>query len=95
MTGQAETRAVGLACPLCGDPVTMPRTENREDEFAIYVVVTDPGTWHAHHRDAHPESWAQACEMQRKMNANPYIGGMPRKVNGTFLRAGQDVGDLP
>lgn len=82
-------------CPLCDAEVTMPSHEKRENDFASYVVVTDPGTFHDHLRDAHPDYWAEACERQRKFNANPFIGSMPRKVNGTFLRAGEDVGDLP
>ena len=46
-------------------------------------------------RKAAPEKWAELCDMQRKVNANPFIGGSPRKVDGTFLRAGEDVGDTP
>ncbi len=75
----------------------MPTLEDRENDhgIALAVVVTDPGTaWH-HVRDEHPERWAELCEARRKMNANPFIGGSPRKVNGTFLRTGEDVGELP
>jgi hypothetical protein len=73
----------------------MPRTENREFDggMVFAVVVTHPGTFHAHVRDAHPEQWARSCEMTRRMNANPYIGILPRKVNGTIMRPGEDVGD--
>lgn len=81
-------------CPACGAEVERPVMETREDDFCTYVVVTDPGTSWAHLRDQHPEVWAQMCEARRKMNANPFIGGMPRKVDGTFLRAGEDVADI-
>lgn len=85
-------------CPMCGAELTMPTTEERtlygDARFAIAVVVTDPGTVHRHVRDEHPEKWAELCEAQRKMNANPFIGGSPRKVDGTFLRAGEDVGTI-
>ena len=93
MTDQAAR-----TCPLCGAPVTMPRTQRIDDlggdVLASAVVVTDPGTAHAHVRDEHPEKWAELCEMQRRMNESGRYG-MPRKVSGTFLRAGEDVGDLP
>lgn len=98
MSGDRSTAATDPAvttCPACGETVRHPCTETREDDFASYVVVVDPGnSWH-HVRDAHPDIWAQMCEARQKMNANPYIGGMPRKVNGTFLGPGEDVGDLP
>jgi len=68
--------------------------ETREDGMASYVVITDPGTAWAHVRDQHPGVWAQMCEARRKMNASPFIGGMARKVDGTFLRAGEDVADI-
>lgn len=88
-----------VTCPLCSAELTMPTTEERflDDGmvFAIALSVTDPGTAHHHVRDEHPEKWAELCEMQRRVNANPNIGGSPRKVDGTFLRAGEDVGDLP
>jgi hypothetical protein len=64
------------------------------DDMASYVIVTDPGTFHQHARDDHPGIWADLCDARRKMNANPYIGCMPRKVDGTFLRAGEDVSDI-
>jgi len=94
MTTLAALNGAVVKCPKCGTEVTMPSHGERQDDSAFYVVVTDPGTFHRHLRDAHPEEWARVCEMQRKVNANPFIGGMPRKVNGTFLRAGEDVGDL-
>ena len=72
----------------------MPTTAKVETDMTIAVVVTDPGTFHEHLRDVHPEQWAESCEARRKMNANPFFGGMPRKVDGTFLRAGEDVGDI-
>lgn len=85
-------------CPRCGTPVTMPTREQRHIDDgatqAIAVVVTDPGTAHAHIRDAHPELWAQLCEQQRQLNASPYMPGMPRRVDGAFLRPGEDVGNL-
>lgn len=87
-----------VTCPLCDAPLTMPRSEQQHIDQgavqAIAVIVTDPGTAHAHIRDVHPERWAELCEMQRQVNANPYIGGMPRRVDGTFLRPGEDVGNL-
>jgi hypothetical protein len=88
-----------LNCPLCGTPVTMPQTERVDnlggDVLVSAVVVTDPGTAHAHVRDSHPDKWAELCEMQCRVNASPFISAMQRKVNGTFLRPGEDVGDLP
>lgn len=81
-------------CPACGADVERPTMETRQDDFASYVVVADPGTSWEHLRDHHPDIWAQMCEARRKMNGNPFIGGMPRKVDGTFLRAGEDVADI-
>ena len=88
MSGALDT------CPACGADVEHATTETRHDDFASYVVVTDPGTAWAHLRDQHPGIWAELCEARRKMNANPFIGGSPRKVDGTFLRAGEDVADI-
>jgi len=84
----ATTTARRVKCPLCGAELEWATTETREDGCATYVVVTDPGTAWAHTRDEHPERWAELCDARRKMNANPFIGCMPRKVDGTFLRAG-------
>ena len=83
-------------CPACGAGIEMPRTEEREfaDGMISAVVVTDPGTFHTHLRDAHPDFWAESCELQRAFNANRFIGAMPRKVDGTFLRPGEDVSDI-
>ena len=47
-----------VTCPLDGEVLTMPTTEQRVDDFCAYVVVTDPGTAHAHIRDAHPRALA-------------------------------------
>lgn len=80
-------------CPFDGEVLTMPVLEQRETDDCIYVVMTDPGTVSRHLKDKHPAMWARMCEAQRQMNASPFIGGMPRKVNGTFLFAGEDVGD--
>jgi hypothetical protein len=84
-----------VTCPLDGEPLTMPVTEQRMDDFCAYVIVTDPGTVHAHIRDAHPERWQEMCDFQRKWNANPFNRGMPRRVDGCFLHDGEDVGYLP
>jgi hypothetical protein len=81
-------------CPVCGVPVEMPVTETAEADGMLAVVVTDPGTAWAHVRDAHPEEFTRMCEARRKMNANEFIGAMPRKVDGTFLRPGEDVADI-
>lgn len=83
-----------VQCPRCGADVEMPTTETAETDMAIALVVTDPGTFSQHFRDEHPEQWASSCEARRKMNANPVMPGMPRKVDGTFLRPGEDVGDI-
>lgn len=83
-----------VKCPACGVDVEMPATAEVETGMTFAVVVTDPGTFYAHVRDEHPERWEQSCEARRRMNANPFIGGMPRKVDGTFLRPGEDVGDI-
>jgi hypothetical protein len=88
MPGHAES------CPVCGVAVEMPQLETVVTDLAVTMVQTDPGTAFQHLRDAHPEHWAEACERQRLVNANPYIGGMPRKVDGTFLRPGENVGDV-
>jgi hypothetical protein len=81
-------------CPLDGTALTLPVTERCDlPDGGIAMVVTDPGTFHRHMRDTHPERWEEACERQRQMNANPNITFMPRKVDGTFLLDGQDVGD--
>lgn len=81
-------------CPACGAEVERPVMETREDGMASCVVVADPGTSWAHLRDEHPGIFAEMCEARRKMNANPYIGGMPRRVDGCFLRDGEDVSDI-
>jgi hypothetical protein len=95
----AEPKTYGgerTSCPLCDAPVTLPRSEHHDLDGGMIkaLVVTDNGTFHAHVRDAHPERWAELVEMQRQVNANQFIGGMPRRVDGTFLRAGEDVGNL-
>ena len=72
----------------------MPATETVVTDMACAVVVTDPGNVHSHIRDRHPEAWAAACEARRKLNANPFIALMPRKVDGTLMRAGEDVSDI-
>jgi hypothetical protein len=87
-----------VTCPLDGQVLTLPVHEQREIDggIAIALVVTDPGTVHRHIRDAHPERWAELCEFQRKWNASPVPGfHLPRKVDGTLLRTGEDVGDTP
>jgi hypothetical protein len=83
-----------VRCPSCGAELELPASEVVETDMASAVIVTDPGTAFSHIRDVHPEYWATACELRRRMNASPYIGGMPRKVDGTFLRSGEDVGDI-
>lgn len=90
----AATTGRRVKCPLCDAELEWATTETRQDEFASYVVVTDPGTAWVHIRDEHPERWAEMREARRKMNANPFIGCMPRKVDGTFLLAGEDVCDI-
>lgn len=82
-----------VRCPACGEEVTLPTNETIDDGMVLAVVVTDPGTFHGHVRGQHREAWERMCEARRQMNANPFIGGMPRKVDGTFLRPGEDVGD--
>lgn len=94
MATLADLSGAVVNCPKCGTEVTLPSHEERQDDFAFYVVVTDPGTFHYHLRDAHPDFWAWSCEHRRWMNQSGRFG-MPRKVSGTFLRAGEDVGDLP
>lgn len=94
MQGMTTMAARQEKCPACGADVEHATTETRHDDMASYVVVTDPGTAWAHLRDQHPDIWAEMCEARRKMNANPFIGGMARKVDGTFLRAGEDVADI-
>ncbi len=81
-------------CPACGADIEHPTLETRQDDFVSYVVVTDPGTAWAHLRDQHPDVWAEMCEARRKMNANPYIGILNRKVDGTIMRSGEDVSDI-
>ena len=79
-----------------GALLTPPTHERREIDggMVLVLVVTDPGTMHRHIRDEHPERWTELCEFQRKWNANPMPGfHMPRKVDGTLLLDGQDVGD--
>lgn len=83
-------------CPLDGTHLTLPEHERREFDggMVLALVVTNPGTIHRHIRDEHPERWAEMCERQRKWNANPMPGfHLPRKVDGTLLRLGEDVGD--
>ena len=85
-----------VTCPLDGAVLTMPTHEQQEinDGMVLALVITDPGTMHRHIRDEHPERWAEMCEFQWKWNANPLPGfHMPRKVDGTLLLAGEDVGD--
>jgi hypothetical protein len=66
------------ACPACKLPVTLPRTEAVEaGNGTLAFFVTDPGTFHAHLRDAHPDLWAHMCEMRRRMNTSPRIGRVP------------------
>jgi len=82
-----------VTCPLDGAVLTMPVTERREDDMCTAMVVVDPGTVHRHIRDEHPERWAEMCDFQRKWNA---LGrAMPRRVDGCFLRDGEDVGYTP
>jgi hypothetical protein len=56
------------------------------------ATVGDPGTMYTHLRDAHPERWTEALQAQRVVNA--YIDPVPRKIDGTLLRPGEDVGDI-
>jgi hypothetical protein len=81
-----------VTCPLDGAVLTLPVTETRENDMCTAVVVTDPGTVHRHIRDEHPERWQEICEARQKMNASPFIFGMPRRADGCFLEDGQDVG---
>ena len=69
-------------------------TENLETDMAFAVVVTDPGTYWQHVRDQHPADFAEVCEMRRRMNANPNVGILDRKVDGTILERGEDVADI-
>jgi hypothetical protein len=77
-------------CAFCDAPIEVPVTE-RPDSGRV-VTVGDPGTIYAHLRDAHPERWTEALQAQRVVNA--YIDPVPRKIDGTLLRPGEDVGDI-
>lgn len=83
-------------CPRCGQPLTTARTEHRDigGDAIMAIVITDPGTAWPHIRDAHPDWWAQLVRARRAMNENPFIGGSKRRVDGVFLRPGEDVGNL-
>lgn len=77
-------------CALCDAPIEVSVTE-RLDSGRV-VTVGDPGTIYTHLRDAHPERWTEALQAQRVVNA--YIDPVPRKIDGTLLRPGEDVGDI-
>jgi hypothetical protein len=86
-----------VACPVCGQQgLTLPTSERYEDELVIAMVQTSVGTWFPHVRDEHPEEWAQACASRASLNRvlGERMGALPRNVAGTFLHAGQAVGDL-
>lgn len=83
-------------CPICGELVSLGGHRTIETGAALVVVVDPPDTFHPHLRDAHPAEFAEAAERRAKLNATlgQMMGAMPRKVDGTFLRAGEDVGDI-
>jgi hypothetical protein len=83
-------RVKSAKCPVCGAPVEVPETEALDS--GRRVTVGDPGTIYTHLRDAHPEKWAELLQLQRAVNAR--IDPVPRKVDGTLLRPGEDVGDI-
>jgi len=82
-----------VECPLCGESVTLPSSARAEADGGMVtaVVITDRGTFLSHLRDKHPERFAELAELRRDVNANPFIGGMPRKAGGSFMFTGEDV----
>lgn len=81
-------------CRFDGIVLHGPVTETREMDGLMYAVVTDPGDYLPHVREHHPEMWQEWCERRRQTNSSGRYG-MPRKVDGTFLMAGEDVDDVP
>lgn len=77
-------------CPLCEAPIELPVTETTD--WGRTVTIGDPGTIYSHLREAHPDRWAEALQAQRVVNA--YIDPVPRKIDGTLLLPGEDVGDI-
>jgi hypothetical protein len=77
-------------CALCDAPIEVPETETTD--WGRSVRVGDPGTLYTHLREAHPDRWAEICQAQRAVNA--LIDPVPRKIDGTLLLPGEDVGDL-
>jgi hypothetical protein len=75
-------------CPLCGAPIEVPWAIDVERD----THVIDPGNLYIHLREAHPERWAEVCQAQRAVNA--LIDPVPRKIDGTLLLPGEDVGDI-
>ena len=84
--------ADSFTCAEDGFVLRAPVTEVRELDGCLAVVITDPGNAGQHMREAHPELWAEMCDLRRRMNASGRYG-LPRKVDGSFLRPGEDVAD--
>jgi hypothetical protein len=80
-------------CPYCRAQVTNDRFEHVTELPGLAAVsLTVRGSVWGHVRDVHPDRWAWLLRRQERANS---IGlGMPRKVDGSFLLPGQDVGDL-
>lgn len=85
-----------VPCALCREPVTLGEHRIVNDGTIVMAVVDPPGTFWPHLRDAHPGAFAEAVERRERLNATlaAIIGAMPRKVDGTFLRPGEAVGDV-
>lgn len=86
-------------CPICGAELEPPVFEDRDDGMTFAVVMTDPGTRWAHIVDEHPAEFERVARLRERTNHGPApwgypVYGMPRKVDGTFLRAGENVRDI-
>lgn len=96
----AVLTGVPAKCPLCRAEVTLPVTAELDESATAFSViahvVADQGTFFAHIRDEHPEEWVQACVRRRRSNAaiGGSLGAMPRKVGGSLLLPGENVGDI-
>ena len=77
----AGTMTETVSCPLDGITLfTMPIRAARDlPDGGVALVVTDPGTMHRHLRERLPPgTLGEACERQRRMNANPSQACRPR-----------------
>jgi hypothetical protein len=85
-----------VLCPLCCEPMTLHKLATVEQDGQAVVVVTEAGSMWPHVRDAHPERFELACGHRRRMNAQfaEVMGAAPRKIDGTLLLEGEDVGDV-